>query len=188
MKSALPPLHLVCGTGDGDQSMQYIEIKKGIATAMNGHLTAQMNLNHYSSVDDEVIRKLNGKKIHRDIWESICDALLIDVTNDLLHYERGGVRADFDISCDFKFPDYTSTILTLANSEFESKTFISFKPEWITIAKKLFPDRDLIARFYQSNNQMILFPIEKGTPKGFIAFEPNNVNDDENTTIDFSLS
>ena len=188
MKKALPPLHLVCGDPESDQSMQYIEIKRGIATALNGRYVAQMNLNHYSELDQETITQLNGKMIHRDIWEKISDATSITVENQTIHYERGAVHAVFDIACDFTFPDYSNTLNTVANSEFDRKSFVSFSPEWITTAKKLFPDRDLIIRFYQSNNAMIAFPADKGTPKAFIAFMPNEQIDDVNAVIDFSLS
>jgi hypothetical protein len=185
MKKILPPLHLSTSDDELRPALQHIEIKKGIATATNGSIIAQMNLAEYSELTEDVIKKLNGKLIHRDVWEAILDATTIDVEGDTLHCEKGGIRADFDISCSLKFPDHKKIVNAVANSIFDNKSFVCFNPKWIQIASKIFPSETLICRFYRDNEMMIFFP--SGDAKGFIGIMPMKISEDE-ATIDFSLS
>lgn len=184
-KKMLPPLHLAASDDDMRPALMHIEVKKGIATATNGNVIAQMNLSEYSNLPDDIIKGLNGKLIHRDIWEAIQDADSIDIEGDNLHYEKGGIRADVDISCLLKFPNHKAIIDSVANSVFDKKSFISFAPKWIDIAKKLFPSENLIMRFYENNDMMMIFP--SGDAKGFIGIVPMKITEEE-ATLDFSLS
>jgi hypothetical protein len=184
-KKLLPPMHLAAGDDELRPALQHIEIVDGIATATNAHLIARLNLGVYSNLEDEVIRKLNGKLIHRDVWEQISDADILSVEDDVIHYEKGGVKADFDITCDYKFPEYNAIINAVANSIFDKKSFICFNPEYIQIAKKIFPSENLIMRFYDNNEMMVLFP--SGDAKGFIGIMPLKITEEE-AVVDFSLS
>jgi hypothetical protein len=184
-KKTLPPLHLATSDDELRPALMHIEIKKGIATATNAYLIAQLNLAEYSSLPEEVIKKLNGKLIHRDIWEAISDAELIEVEEDTLHYEKGGVKADYDISSSYKFPDHKSIIDAVANSVFDKKSFVCFAPKWIDIAKKIFPTENLIMRFYEKNDMMLLFP--SGEAKGFVGIMAMKITEEE-AVLDFSLS
>lgn len=181
----LPPIHLACSDDELRPSLNHVEIKKGIATATNAHVIAQLNLEAYSNLDDETIKKLNGKLIHKDIWMLVSDASLVFVEDDTLHYEKGGVRAQVDISCDLKFPDHKSIIESVANSIFDKKSFVCFNPKFIQIAAKIFPSENLICRFYENNDMMVFFP--SGDAKGFMGIMPMKLSDDE-ATIDFTLS
>lgn len=174
MSKALPQLHLIAGNGDAPEpSMHFIEIKHGIATAVNNTMVAQMNLSYYSGLSDDVILKLNGKKIHRDIWEQILDAVEIDVDGDALHYERGGAHADFDISCDFNFPDYANVVNVLVNGRADARRNVAINPDWLILAKKLFGSGTVGMRFYEENNLILIFPIEPpGAPRAFIGVTP----------------
>src|SRR5687768_2247682 len=88
-KKTLPPLHLACSDDELQPALQHIEIVDGIATATNSHVIAQLNLKQYSKLDDDTIRLMNGKLIHRDVWEAIEDADIIEVKEDVLHVEQG---------------------------------------------------------------------------------------------------
>lgn len=184
-KKTLPPIHLACSDDELRPSLQHIEIVDGIATATNAHVIAQLNLGEYSTLPDECIRQLSGKMIHRDVWEAIMDADLIEVTDDVLHYEKGGIRADFNIHCDLKFPDHRSLINAVANSMFDKKSFVCFNPKYISIASKIFPSETLICRFYQDNEMMLFFP--SGNAKGFLGIMPMKMSEEE-ATLDFTLS
>jgi hypothetical protein len=184
-KKTLPPLHLACSDDELRPALQHIEIVDGIATATNAHIICRLNLSNYSELPDEVIRSLSGKMIHRDIWEAIQDAILIEVEGDTLHYEKGGIKADFDISCELKYPDHKSIIDAVANSIFDKKSFVCFNPEWIKIANKIFPSESLICRFYDNNEMMVFFP--SGDAKGFIGIMPMKITEQE-AVIDFSLT
>lgn len=184
-KKTLPSLHLAAGEDELRPVLQHIEIIDGIATATNAHIVCRLNLSAYSSLPDEVIKSLNGKLIHRDIWKVVQDADLIDVQDNILHYEKGGIVADFNIECSLKFPDYTAIINSVANSLFHKKSFIAFDPSLIIIAKKIFPSENLIMRFYENNEMMVLFP--SGDAKGFIGVMPMHITEEE-AVIDFSLT
>lgn len=185
MAKTLPPMHLACSDDNLRPALQYIEILDGIATATNASVLAQLNLSVYSSLPDECIRSLNGKMIHKDVWASIMDADLIEVTDDVLHYEKGGVKADYDIHCILKFPDYHSIVNSVANSLFDKKSFVCFNPKLIQIASKLFPSEALICRFYENNEMMIFFP--SGEAKGYLGIMPMRLSEQE-ATLDFSLT
>lgn len=184
-KKTLPPLHLACSDDELRPALQHIEIKKGIATATNAHLLAQLNLSEYTDLDEETIKHLNGKLIHRDIWEAIQDATVISVDGDTLHYETGGVRADVDISCSLKFPNHKQIVDAVAKSVFDKKSFVCFDPQWIKIAAKIFPSETLICRFYENNEMMVFFP--SGDAKGFVGIMPMKISEEE-AVLDFSLS
>lgn len=184
-KKTLPAIHLACSEDELRPALQHIQIMDGIATATNAHVVAQLNLSAYSLLPDEAIRALNGKMIHRDIWEQIMDADLIEVDGDTLHYEKGGIRADYDIECTLKFPDVNGVVSSVANSIFAKKSFIVFDPNLILIAKKLFPSENLVMRFYDDNEMMVIFP--SGDAKGFLGVMPMQFSEEE-ATLDFSLT
>jgi hypothetical protein len=184
-KKTLPPLHLACSDDELRPAMMHIEIKNGIATATNASLIAQLNLAEYSTLEDDTIKKLNGKMIHRDVWEEILDADVLTVEDDIIHYEKGGIKADYDIQCDYKFPDHKSIIDTIAGSIFAKKSFMAFNPKWIQIANKIFPSESLIVRFYESHEMLLIFP--SGEAKGFVGVMPIQITEEE-AVVDFTLS
>lgn len=184
-KKTLPPLHLAASTDELRPALNHIEIVDGIATATNAHIIAQLNLSAYSSLPDETIKQLSGKLIHRDVWESILDADVLTVDGDIIHYEKGGIKADYNIACDLKFPDHQSIIKAVANSIFDKKSFVCFNPEFIKVAAKIFPSENLICRFYENNEMMVFFP--SGDAKGFMGIMPLKITEEE-AVLDFTLS
>lgn len=184
-KKTLPPLHLATCDDELRPVLNHIQILDGIATATNALIIAQLKLSEYSTLPDETIKQLSGKLIHRDIWEQIMNAELLEVKDDVIHFEKGGIKADYNIACSLKFPDHKSIIDSVANSIFDKKSFVCFNPEWIKIAAKIFPSENLICRFYQNNEMMVFFP--SGDAKGFVGIMPMKITAEE-AVIDFSLS
>lgn len=183
-KKTLPPLHLVTSDDELRPVLNHIEITDGIATATNGIIIAQLNLSAYSLLPDDVIKRLNGKLIHKDVWQLLIDADLIEVQGDIITYEHGGIKADINIACSLKFPDHASLIKSVANSLFDKKSFVCFNPKFISIASKLFPSENLICRFYEESELMVFFP--SGEAKGYLAVAPIKITEEE-AVIDFSL-
>lgn len=184
-KKTLPPIHLACSDDKLRPSLQHVEIIDGIATATNSYVIARLNLEAYGNVDVETLKKLNGKLIHRDVWEAIQDADMITVEGDNLHMDKGGIKATFDISTDLTFPDHDRIISSVAKSIFDKKSFVCFNPKHIALAAKLFPSENLICRFYENNDMMVFFP--SGDAKGFMGIMPMTITEEE-ATIDFSLT
>lgn len=184
-KKTLPPLHLAASDDELRPALNHVQVLDGIATATNAHIIAQLNLSEYSTLPADTIKQLSGKLIHRNVWESIMDADLLQVEGDTIHYESDGIKADYDITCDLKFPDVKVIIDSVAQSIFDKKSFICFNPEWVKIASKIFPSENLICRFYQNNEMMVFFP--SGDAKGFVGIMPMKLSEEE-ATIDFSLS
>lgn len=184
-KKILPPLHLACSDDELRPALQHVEVVDGIATATTGLVIAQLNLAVYSKLDEDTIRQLNGKLLHRDVWEAIEDADIITVNGDILHMDKGGIRADFNIATDYKFPDHRSIIDSVSKSIFDKKSFVCFNPKLIGLAAKLFPSENLICRFYENNEMMVFFP--SGEAKGFMGILPLKITEEE-ATLDFSLT
>jgi len=184
-KKTLPTLHLATASDDLRPALCHIEVLDGIATATNGSILARLNLAEYSNLPDEAIRALNGKLIHKDVWQEIQDVDLIEVNGDVIHVENGGVKANYNIACDLKFPDHHSLVAAVANSTFDKKSFICLNPKHIAIANKLFPGENLICRFYEKNDMVVFFP--SGEAKGFLGIMPIKITDEE-ATLDFTLS
>jgi hypothetical protein len=184
-KKTLPPIHLACSDDKDRPALQHIEIIDGIATATNGYIIARLNLGVYSKLDEEIIKQLNGKLIHKDVWEAIQDADIITIDGDNLHMDKGGIKATFDIFTDVTFPDHQKIIDAVANSRFDKKSFVSFNPKFIAVASKLFQSETLICRFYENNDVVVMFP--SGDAKGFIGIVPMKLTEEE-ATIDFSLT
>jgi hypothetical protein len=57
-KKLLPPLHLAASQDETAQATAYIQVIKGVATATNGSIIAQLNLYHYADVSEETIQTL----------------------------------------------------------------------------------------------------------------------------------
>lgn len=184
-KNTLPAIHLACSNDKDRRALQHVEVIDGIATATNGYIIARLNLSAYSKLDEETIKQLNGKLIHKDVWESIQDADIISIEGDNLHMDKGGIKAVFDIFTDVIFPDHQKIIDAVANSAFDKKSFANFSPKYIALAGKLFQSETLICRFYENNDVMVFFP--SGDAKGFMGIMPMKITEEE-ATIDFSLT
>lgn len=184
-KKTLPPIHLACSDDELRPALQLVEVIDGIATATNAHIIARMNLGAYSKLDESIIQQLNGKLIHRDVWETLVDADIITVEDDNIHMDKGGIKATFDISTDLKFPDHDKIVGAVAKSMFDKKSFVAFNPKFIAVAAKLFPSENLICRFYENNDMMVFFP--SGDAKGFMGIMPMDISEEE-ATMDFSLT
>lgn len=184
-KKALPNIHLASADDELRPALMHIQVLDGIATATNGSIIARMNLKEYSTLPEETIRQLTGKLVHRDVWEAIRDADLLEVNGDIIHFEKDGIKADYNIETSYTFPDYAGILEAVANSHFDKKSFISFNPEYIAIARKLFPAENLIMRFYENHDMMVIFP--SGEAKGFIGIMPLKITEAE-ATMDFSLT
>lgn len=184
-KKMLPPIHLACSDDELRPALQHVEVIDGIATATNGYIIARMNLGAYCKLEDETIKKLNGKLIHRDVWAELIDADIMTVEGDSIHMDKGGIKANFDIRTDFKFPDHHSIIEAVSKSIFDEKSFVCFSPKHIAVAAKLFPSENLICRFYENHDMMVFFP--SGDAKGFMGIMPMKITAEE-ATIDFSLT
>lgn len=184
-KKMLPAIHLACSDDELRPALQMVEVIDGIATATNSYIVARMNLAAYCKLDEESIKKLNGKLIHRDVWAELIDADMMTVDGDNIHMDKGGIKATFDIATDLKFPDHHSIIDAVAKSLFDNKSFVCFNPKYIAIASKLFPSENLICRFYENNDMMVFFP--SGDAKGFMGIMPMTITEEE-ATIDFSLT
>jgi hypothetical protein len=183
-KKLLPPMHLAASQDETAQATAHIHVQKGVATATNGTIIAQLNLYHYADVEDGTIHAMNGALIHRDVWKMMCDADSIDINGNELHYVKDGVRADIDISCDFKYPDASAVVRQIANSSFMKRTFICFNPVYIDVARKIFPSTGLVARFYEKSEMIVVFP-SGGEAKGFVAIVPLEIDETE-ALVDFS--
>lgn len=185
----LPPIHIACSEDEMALPMQYVEILDGIATATNGCLLIRLNLSLYSSLDDTVLKKLSGKYIHRDVWKMIHTAeniFLDEEKENSLIFIDGGVDAEITIKdvSEIKFPNYQSLIDRIANSKYDKKSFISFNPEWVAIAKKIFGSDNLIMRFYEKEGMFTLFP--NGDAKAFMGIAPTMV-EEQDANVNFSL-
>lgn len=184
-KKTLPPIHLACSDDELRPALQMVEVIDGIATATNGMIIARMNLSAYGKLEDETIKKLNGKLVHRDVWAELIDADIMTVEGDNIHMDKGGIKATFDIRTDYKFPDHHLIIEAVSKSIFDEKSFVCFNPKFIAIAAKLFPSENLICRFYENNDMMVFFP--SGDAKGFMGIMPMTITQEE-ATLDFSLT
>lgn len=189
-KGFLPPIHIAASNDEMNLPLQHIEILDGIATATNGYILVRLNLSEYSSLDETVLKRLSGKYIHRDVWQMIHKAeniLIDDNDENSLVFINGGVDAEVTIkdSKEITFPNYNALIDRIANSRFEKKSFISFNPEWVAIARKIFGAENLIMRFYEKEGMFTLFP--NGDAKAFMGIMPYEV-EEKDANVNFSLT
>lgn len=182
MGKLLPPLDLATGKDEISPNIHYIEVKKGIATATNGQVIVQVNLRETSELTEEIIKALDGKLIHRDVWKAISDAETIEVDDNSIHYEKGGINADVSIDTVHKFPDYQSIVKKIAGAKFEKRSFLAFNPKFVAIAHKIFK-ANLVLRFYEDQNMVVLFPANSNV--GFMAVVPMELSA-EDAILDFS--
>lgn len=92
IKNILPPIHLAASNDTLRPVMQYIEVKKGIATATNAHILVRMNLNEESRLEKDDIDALNGKLIHKEQWKFIYDSDFIKVETDGIKCTKNGIE------------------------------------------------------------------------------------------------
>jgi hypothetical protein len=188
-KKFLPPIHVACSDDELQHSLMHVEVLDGIATATNGYLIVRLNLAEHSSLDDVTLKKLSGRYIHRDIWHLLHDAenIFFSDQEDVITYIKGGVQAEIRLKTDVEinYPNYQALINKIANTRYDSKTFVAFNPEWITVAKKIFNTSSLIMRFYEQEHMFTIFP--GGDAKAFMGVMPNMITE-EDAVFDFSLT
>lgn len=182
MSKLLPPLHLATGKDELSPNIHYIEVKRGIATATNGQIIVQVNLAETSQLSDEIIKALDGKLIHRDVWNAISDAEEIEVDDESIHFTKGGIIADVSTETAHKFPDYQSIVKKIASAKFEKRSFLAFNPQFVVTAQKIFKS-NLVLRFYEDQNMVVFFPANSNV--GFMAVVPMELSA-EDAVLDFS--
>lgn len=181
----LPPLHLAASEDELRPAMCHVQIKGGIATATNGHVLAQLNLAAFSSLDENIIQRLNGFYIHADTWKLIHDAEEIEFEDGVLTYHKGGIMAEIKLSDSIEFPDYSDIVNKVANSKFDTRSFLALNPKHFELCKKLFNAETVVVRFYQGHEMMVFFPGQDA--KGYIGIMPVAI-DQQDAVIDFSLA
>lgn len=159
MSEKLPSLHLACSNDSLRPALQYISIQDGIAYATDAHLIVVVNLKRHSPLADEVVDALDGKFIHAETWEKIHDADIITCEQNILIYQKGDVKARFEISEDIEFPEVHKVLTEAIQSPLSNTQRISFNPELIGVIAKIFGSKRAIkVQFRNEGRSIILFP------------------------------
>lgn len=119
----LYPVHLAClDSDDVSPNHKLVQIKNNIASATNGSVRVKCDLTLCSNLSPDMIRILNGKFLHRDVWAlmSKCEVLYLDdsqiaITNNSVTaiYEYSQSQGEFfDIDLDVQMIKEAGEVLT----------------------------------------------------------------------------
>lgn len=146
-------LHLACSDEEARPQLQCIYIKDGWAIAANPHMIVKQKLETHSTINRDQIPKLEGKFIHKNVWEQLVGCTEILVENDTLvcQNDAGKVIYQFAFHTTL-FPDI-ETILD--NFKPEMTTEISLNTKYLQTLSKVFDSNSLKMEFSSSKGAMI---------------------------------
>lgn len=109
-------LHLICSK---DEKSRYncVWFKNGYAYATDGHIAIRQALKLHDFTE-EGIKNLEGKAIHRRLFEELLRYDLIVPEKDHIRAIKKGCFAKFEYSiCDYEFPDIEKMIKEISSEK-----------------------------------------------------------------------
>ena len=139
------PIHLACSDDEMRPLLACVNIKNGYAIATNGHMIVKQLLKSTSLLNDDQIKKLEGKFIHRNVWAELVDCYELLVENDTIvcRNEAGKVIFEFAQHA-MLFPDVETV---LDKYSVNPTNQIGLNPKYIGTLSKIFDSTQLKFQF-----------------------------------------
>lgn len=177
-KPSLKPLHLACSDDELRPNMQLIKIKNNIACATNGYLLVKIDLSVASVFDVEVLKTLEGKYIHKEVWKELHKCESVQFFDDQIDCWNNGIKKTFYYSDhNGEFWDENTIIQSIKESGEEPQRLVTYNPKLITILHKIFNEDKLSFSFSPNNKGTVVFPYNDcGMFAILMPIESNGVN------------
>ena len=103
-------LHLICGTDDLRQALQYVAFEDGYQVCTDAHILVKRSLELDDFLPTE-IKQMNGKFLHKDVYKEILRYDFVSIVDEKIHCVKGEIKAVFEFSTlESKFPNWKAAI------------------------------------------------------------------------------
>ena len=158
-KPQFAPLHLACGDDELRPNLHLIKIASNIATATNGNIMVKIDLSMCTQLDEETLKTLHGKNIHKETWKEIHKADMVQFFEDQIDVHNKGIKKTFYYqAADGVLWDDGSIIIPIKEAGEEAKRIVMYNPKYIGIIAKIFQEEQMIFSFSANNKGTIVFP------------------------------
>lgn len=160
-KQHLPKIHLACGTSEIDTNKNLIKIRNNIASATNGVILVRIELSekYKDFCTPEVMKILNGKCIHKNVWKEIYQCDLLQVTEDEIVCFKDSIKKIFEYATpNGSLWDDEYLIRQIRDAGEEKKRIIKYNAAQISIISKIFEDNELNFSFTKGQQGTFVYP------------------------------
>jgi len=121
-------MHLACASDELRPVMECIYFKDGFAYASDGHILVKNRISECSTLDEETIKGLDGKLLHKDFYKDILKYDNILIAEDGIECTKGNDRAFFYFGDQdaMKYPDAEKLVQNYMNASPHQTSQISF--------------------------------------------------------------
>lgn len=159
MKTLLPKTHLACGTDDLRPIMSHVFIHEGNAVATDAHILVIQNLESCTSFKKEFIDQLEGKLIHRLVWQQCFNAEALFIKDGKLLCIKKGLRTYYDIETQEnarRYPDYKNVLPKLKDAKAIQR--VSFNAFMLSKIQTIFDCINLNLEFIDAHKAISVTP------------------------------
>lgn len=160
MSFSLRPLHLACGD-EGNATL--VRIVDGKALATNGNMIAVTDLRETSSMTPEMIEKLSGRFIHKEVWKHIHKCEGIEIYDDYIVCHTDIKSVFYFSEPDGEFFDLVEILDSVKSAGEQGKRNLRLRPADLQVAGKILGDNELYISITKGNNNCVLFNAISGT-------------------------
>lgn len=165
-------MHLACSNEKHRPAMNYIYFKDGYAYASNGHIAVKNCIEEICSVyDDEQLKFLDGKMLHRNQYKEILKYDVIEISEDGIEcIETETKRKSFFYfgDEDLKFPDCEKVIQNALNASAIPTAEIGFNNNFLEIINKSLFDSDRCRYQFKGTDKAVVFQSLESKSMGII--------------------
>lgn len=158
-KKYLPPIHLACTDNELRPALQHIHILDGIATATDGRLLVQINLQEHSKLKPDDLSFLDNLFIHMDIWSAIMNAEVLEIDSERIVCTKGGAVAEYSLKqpAEISFPEYKGLLKDIRIAATRQTDAFAISPKEMARIGKCLESSSLFFDFYGAEKAAVIY-------------------------------
>lgn len=103
-------LHEICAIDELSESMEYVYFDGGNAVCSEFHIMAVFKIAEISTIEEEQIKLLEGKFIHRSAFKEMLKYDEILIESEFIIAKGKGFDARLPLKSDIKYPNYKKVL------------------------------------------------------------------------------
>jgi hypothetical protein len=152
------PIHLACGNDELRPVMQGVMISNGFAVATDAYCIVKQSLKDTSLINQDTIKMLEGKMIHKEVWAQLCDAVSMSIEDDKIVAVTDAGKVIFEFyDPGVLFPNVDSIIETFKADGVDA---IGLDAKRVAILSKVFGEKRLRFDFSGAKKAVRVTPID----------------------------
>ena len=110
-------LHNICAIDELRDSMEYVYFDGGNAVCSEGYIIAVFKISEISTIEEEQIKLLEGKFIHRSAFKEMLKYDEIFIESEFIIAKGKGFDVRLPLKSDIKYPDYKHVIAHISSKK-----------------------------------------------------------------------